>query len=85
MPTAKLVASVVATAAWAIAACVGCGGVPVPGSSPVEELLLDESALPEGWALSEGTFDPGQRLAAEQLGISFAVDGCASYSLGGSH
>ena len=64
-----------------------CGGecsYPSP-AFPIEELLLDESVFPEGWQARERTFNPRQRLPAEQIALGFYIDWCPDYSLGAGH
>jgi hypothetical protein len=64
------------------------GGLgPFPCTTPafaIEELLLDESAFPEGWEAGE-PWDPEVRISAEQIGVFFQRDECPSYSLSAHH
>jgi hypothetical protein len=61
------------------------GGSYPPPAFPIEELLLDESVFPEGWQARERTFDPRQRLPAEQIALSFYLHWCPDASLGAGH
>jgi hypothetical protein len=59
----------------------------VPHPTPafaIEELLLDESAFPEGWrALTPS--DPDRRIAAEQLGRHLLTEKCHPLMVGATH
>ncbi len=61
------------------------GGSYRPPAFPIEELLLDESVFPEGWQAGERTFDPRQRLPAEQIALGFYINWCPDASLGAGH
>jgi len=55
-----------------------------PRSFDIEDLLLDESAFPEGWRARE-PFNPEVRLPAEQVALGFFRDRCPEYSVGAGH
>jgi len=61
---------------------VRCGGGYPPPAFPVEELLLDESTFPEGWHAHRDSYDPEDRLPAEQIALGLHINGCGPYSLG---
>ena len=61
------------------------GGSYPPPAFPIEELLLDESVFPEGWQAGERTFDPRQRLPAEQIALGFYIHWCPDASLSAGH
>ena len=73
MSTTRLVVSCLAMAAWVIAGCVGCSGVPVPRPFAIEELLIDQSLLPQGWEQQgpPSSRNAPVRLGVERSGVSF--------------
>lgn len=59
-------------------------GYPPPAFAN-EELLLDESSFPEGWQANEWTYNPRERLPADQTGRSYTRHDCPRYSVSASH
>lgn len=51
----------------------------------IEDLLLGESVLPEGWEAGGKPFDPQDGLPAEQIAVTFFRHRCPDYSLVASH
>jgi hypothetical protein len=90
-------AGIVAFLALLVLLAIPCGwcawwfnstsGTPWPYPTPafsVEELLLDESAFPEGWrALTPS--DPDRRIPAEQLGRHLLPSRCHPLMVGATH
>ena len=56
-----------------------------PPPFPTEELLLEESAFPEGWQTDGSTYNPRERLPAEQMGLTYMRHECPYYSLKADH
>jgi len=53
-------------------------------SFAVADLLLDESALPDGWVTGGEPYDPEDRMPAEQIVVGFFIDECP-FSLRAGH
>lgn len=65
---------------------VGCTGDDSPPRGfRMEQLLLDESAFPEGWRAYEWTFNPRERLPAQQVGRSYYRHKCPYSSVVAGH
>jgi hypothetical protein len=47
-------------------------------SFAVADLLLDESAFPDGWVLGGDPYDPEDRMPAEQIVVDFFIHECPS-------
>jgi hypothetical protein len=61
------------------------GQVPYPTPAfPIQDLLLDESAFPEGWR-ADGPFDPEWGMAAEETARHFHTSKCHPLMVGASH
>ena len=56
---------------------------PTPGF-PIQDLLLDESAFPEGWR-ADRPFDPEGRIPAEQIMRNLHTNGCHPLTVGAGH
>ena len=86
-PTVMALIAILSTA-MLLCSCVGYESSPYPRATPastIEQLLIEQSMLPDDWQVWAGTFEPRQWLPAEQIALSFGIDGCAPNSLGGSH
>jgi hypothetical protein len=58
------------------------GQIPYPTPAfPIQDLLLDESAFPEGWR-ADRPFDPEHRIPAEQIARDFHTNGCHPLMVG---
>jgi hypothetical protein len=61
------------------------GQVPHPTPAfPIEDLLLDESAFPEGWR-ADAPFDPEWGMASEETARHFHTSKCHPLMVGASH
>jgi hypothetical protein len=61
------------------------GAIPHPTPAfPIEKLLLDESAFPEGWRATR-PFDPDRRIAAEQITRNILSNKCHPLTVGATH
>jgi hypothetical protein len=52
-----------------------------PPAFPSEELLLDVSVFPEGWQAYEGTYNPRERLPADQIARGYVRHDCPRSTL----
>jgi hypothetical protein len=78
VPKSSVLVGFMLVVANSILSCLGfevTTGYPPP-AFPNEELLLDESVFPEGWSAYEGTYNPRERLPADQIGRTYVRHDC---------